>query len=317
MSAAQATEGIDSLNWARLRAEALESIKTVNLPDDIQIPALPQAVTEFAERAADPDAEIRDLALIVETSTGLTLELLKYANSSLFGGVRPIHSVAGAIARIGINGAKTYLVAVGMKAASKAMESRLMNQRIAWNESLQKALFARATARRLKMDEGLAFMGGLLQDFLLLALTNRFDREYVRFLETDAREGRDLAEWEQQRFGWNHASAGALVAHQWHFPDDLLCAIYYHHSLRDTLTNPDMEFFRLFPITLSGLLPDQLRQSSRGMAELISVDGRCRAMNLDELCMEVDAEQQQMADGMEIPQQLTGLLQEARRVFSS
>ncbi|MCA9085048.1 MAG: HDOD domain-containing protein [Planctomycetaceae bacterium] len=313
MSVVEKPKADDSLNWARLRATALESIREIELPGDLQIPALPQAVTEFSERASDPNVEIKELAAIVSTSTGLTFELLKYVNSAVFALSSPVRDVGAAIAKIGIGGARTYLIAAGMKAANSAMNSRLMNQRVAWNEGLQKALFARAVAKTLRIDEGLSFMGGLLQDFLLLALTNHFYGDYIRFLETDARDGRDLADWELEQFGWTHATAGAYVAHKWRFPDDLLCAIYYHHSLRDTLNNPEVELFKLFPVTLSGLLPDQVRQSARGIADLIAVDGRCSALKLDELCRAVDEEQMQMADGVETPESLLRIIQEARQ----
>ena len=314
MSVAEEVDsGPDLLNWANLRANALESIQSVSIPNDIEIPALPQAVTEFSQRAADPDVELRELASIVETSAGLTVELLKFVNTARLRTTSPIGDVSTAIARVGIRSASSYLIATGVKAANKSLGSKLIHHGHAWSESLQKALFAQAAARKLKLDTGLAFMGGLLQDFMLPALTNRFDNEYVSFLENDAKDGRDMAEWEQETFGWNHASTGAFIAGQWGLPDDLLCAIYYHHSLHESLSRPEVEMFKLFPITLSGLLPDQLRQCGRGITELIKVDGKCSAFSLDALCETVDEEQMGMADGFNIPNQLSSMVQEVRK----
>ena len=71
--------------------------------------------------------------------------------------------------------------------------------------------------------------------------------------------------------------------------------------------------FKLFPITLSGLLPDQLRPCSRGITELIKVDGKCSAFSLDALCATVDEEQMDLADGFNIPNQLTSIVQEVRK----
>ncbi|MDG1896750.1 MAG: HDOD domain-containing protein [Fuerstiella sp.] len=264
MSGAEEVDsGPDLLNWASLRANALESIQSVSIPNDVEIPALPQAVTEFSQRAADPDVELRELASIVETSAGLTVELLKFVNTARLRTTSPIGDVSTAIARVGIRSASSYLIATGVKAANKSLGSKLIHHGHAWSESLQKALFAQAAARTLKLNAGLAFMGGLLQDFMLPALTNRFENDYVSFLENDAKDGRDMADREQETFGWNHASTGAFIAGQWGLPDDLLCAIYYHHSLHESLSRPEVEMFKLFPITLSGLLPDQLRQCGR------------------------------------------------------
>ena len=308
----QETEG---LSWTSLRESALKSIATMEVPDDIEVPALPHAVTEFVDKANNPDADVKELAGIVETCPGLTIELLRYVNSSAFSPSQPIRNVRQAIAHIGIRGATTYLIAAGIKAATSAVKSRLLNHRNFWNESFQRALFARATASHLKLDPDLAFIAGLLQDFLLPALTNRFDQEYVRFLEEDAKEGRDLIDWEQERFGWNHATAAAVAAKQWRLPDDLLCAFYYHHSLKTTLSRPEAEFFHLFPVSLASLLPDQLKQCPAGIRELIKVDSKCPAIDLNSLCSEVDKEQLQQAQGFDIPDHLSNIVQKERTVL--
>ncbi len=301
------------LQWSELLTAALDSIQRQELPGDVEIPALPQAVTEFVDESSNPNFEFPKLAQIIERDPGLTVELLKYVNSAANGLSTPIGNIAHALSHLGIKTARNYLMTAGVKAASRAQESRLLNPRHFWNTSLQRGLFARSIARSLKLDPGLSFMGGLLQDFMLPVLTNRFDSEYISYMETDARDGRDICDWELEVFGWDHAKAGACVAHAWNFPDDLLCALFYHHELKTTLQRPEMEFFNLFPVTCSAMLPDQLSQNTRGIRELIRVDQRCSAIQLDELCETVDAEQMQQAEGYEIPHHLQQLIEEERR----
>ncbi len=301
------------LQWEELRRSALETIRSAEIPDEIEVPALPQAVTEFMDESSSPDFDYGRLAQIVEKDPGLTCELLRYVNSAAVGLSSPVGSVRQALSHLGINTARTYLMAAGVKAATRSQQSRLLNARHFWNASLQRGLFARAVAACLNLDTGLCFMGGLLQDFLLPVLTDRFDAEYIVYLETEAREGRDLCDWEREVFGWDHAGAGACVAASWRFPDDLLCALFYHHELQATLQRPEMEFFSLFPVTCAALLPDQLMPSTRGIRELIRVDARCAAICLDELCRQVDAEQMQQAENYEIPHHLQNLVEEERR----
>ncbi len=310
------TADLTKSDWASLRENAVAAINTDNLPKAIELPALPHAVSEFVQKASDPNFDVKVLAAIVEKDSALTVELLKHVNSAAFSMRTPIRSVKDAILHIGINAAKTHLLAVGMRAATRAIKSRLINQRNFWNESLQRALFAREIARKMKLDMGLAFLGGLLQDYLLPVLTNYFDRDYISFLDNDAKDGRELVDWERERFGWDHASAGAWFASKWHFPDDLLCAIYYHHSLTFTLEDHGPEVFKLFPVALSGMLPDQMHQVTNGFHELIRVDHQCRAMALDEVCSLVDEEQMRLAEGYEIPNHLSFILKEARRVMT-
>ncbi len=303
-------------DWLKLRTELIGSVNEDTLPRAIELPALPHAVTEFIEKAANPNFDVKVLAAVVEKDTALTVELLKHVNSASFALRSPVRSVKDAIMHIGINAAKTHLLAAGMRAATRAIKSKLINQRNFWNESLQRALFARELARKLKLDPGLAFLGGLLQDYLLPVLTNHFDKDYIRYMDTEFQNGRDLADWERETFGWDHAAAGAFFAAKWHFPDDLLCAIYYHHSLQTTLENRGPEFFKLFPVAMSGMLPDQLGQVRNGFHELIRVDEKSSAIGLEELCKVVDEEQLRLAEGYEIPNHLSSALAETRRMIA-
>jgi HD-like signal output (HDOD) protein len=298
--------------WKQLKEQTVSSLSVDNLPKSIELPALPHAVMEFVEKSADPDFDVNVLAAIVEKDTALTVELLRFVNSASFTLRSNAECVKDAIMQIGVTNAKNHLLAAGLKAATRAMNSKLINQRNFWNESLQRALFAREVARRMKLDAGLAFLGGLLQDYLLPVLTNHFDGEYIKFLSNDAADGRSLVDWEQEHFGWDHAQAGACLAAQWYFPDDILCAMWHHHALQEVLQGAGEEFFKLFPIALAGMLPDQLKQHSNGLAEIIRVDDQCKALHVDEVCTIVDEQQMEMADGYDIPNYLANLLQEAR-----
>lgn len=300
--------------WKQLRSKSVSEDVVDRLPSSIELPALPNAVMEFVEKSANPNYDAHVLAGIVEKDATLTVELLRYINSAAFARKSAVRCVRDAIVQMGINNAKNHLIAAGMKAASLAMKSRLINQRNFWNESLQRALFAREVARRLRLDSGLAFLGGLLQDYLLPVLTNHFDDQYIVFLQEHAPQGRELVSWERETFGWDHAVAGASVAVRWQFPDDLLCAISYHHSLQEIFSGNSNHLFNLFPVALAGMLPDQLKQVPDGLAQIIRVDDERGALKIDEVCQAVDEQQLEMADGYDIPNHLTNLLQEARNV---
>lgn len=168
----------------------------------------------------------------------------------------------------------------------------------------------------MKLDPGLAFLGGLLQDYLLPVLTNNYDKQYLQFLLVPLGQGKDLSSWERETFGFDHASAGAHFAAQWHFPPDLLCAIFFHHSLESTLQGNNAEFFKLFPVALASLLPDQLHQSPTGFQTLIKVAKNCSDFDLKEVCQTVDVEQTKLAEGYEIPNQLSQLLEQNQRAIA-
>ncbi|NOX55651.1 MAG: HDOD domain-containing protein [Planctomycetes bacterium] len=145
---------MSEIDWTAIREEEIGDFTLAALPPTLKLPALPHAVTLFVQKSNDPDARIDELARIVETDTGLTLELLRYVNSAYLGLRHKAKSVHQAIALLGLRRAKMFLISTGMKAAVEAKKSRLINQACFWNASLQKALFAKEVAKLLKTDAG-------------------------------------------------------------------------------------------------------------------------------------------------------------------
>jgi len=127
-------------DWKTLSSTSVASVKSELLPASIELPALPHAVTEFVQKAASPNFDLKELAAIVEKDGALTVELLKHVNSAIYAMKNPVRNVRDAIVHIGINSARLHLLAVGMKAATRALKTKLINQRNFWNESLQRAL---------------------------------------------------------------------------------------------------------------------------------------------------------------------------------
>lgn len=287
-------------------------LKDIELPDDLQIPSLPTTLTEFLEAANDPDCSLKRLALIVGQDPGMTVDLLKCANYNTASLGRPIRDTTEALTRVGLKKARDYLTAAGVKAATMVVQSKLINFRNFWNESLRRALFAKTIAKQMKLDEDLAFIGGLLQDFVLPVLTNQYDDRYLYYLKEVAPKGATLARWESDTFGWNHAEAGALMAHRWHLPDDLLCSILLHHKIEQVLESDNPNLFSLFPANVAAMLPDQLQQTPLGIHELIKIDSKSGVINLDDVAARVDEDLEVIAEGKQRPQPLAPIIARAR-----
>uniref|UniRef100_A0A7C2JWE5 HDOD domain-containing protein n=1 Tax=Schlesneria paludicola TaxID=360056 RepID=A0A7C2JWE5_9PLAN len=287
-----------TIDWGALRESALEGFSESALPPTLSLPALPLAVTRFVERSQDPSATIKELAAIVETDTGLTLELLKHVNSSFVGLRQKAKSVQQALSLLGLRQGKLFVMTTGTQAAIRARKSKLINQASFWNASLQKALFARKVAGLLKADADTAFAGALLQDFLLPVLTNDLCERYVPFTECRGDHAECLTEYEQEAFGWDHAIAGASLAHRWKLPDDLVCCILFHHRGLSLLVDPVLGRSPAAAVMLSALLPDQLRQQFTGLEQLSLLGTKWPAFQLMELVTQVDAEQAELGIGV-------------------
>lgn len=278
------------LDWAKLREESLGTFTLQALPPTLQLPALPHAVTMFMDKSRDENVSIKQLAAIVETDTGLTLELLRHVNSSFLGLKQKAKTVQQAISLLGLRQSRLFLVATGTQAAICARKSKLLNQTSFWNASLQKALFAREVAKLLQTDVDIAFAGALLQDYLLPVLSSELYEQYVVFIDQRDQKQELITDYEQEIFGWNHALSAASLAYRWKLPDELVCCILYHHHGLRVLADPKLARSPIGAVALSALLPDQLRQQFHGLEQLVLLQKKWPAFNLEELVKTVDAE---------------------------
>ena len=268
------------------------------LPPDLKLPALPKAVTDFVERSRDPEAPASELSKILETDTGLTVELLRFVNSSSHGLKRAAKTVQQAIALLGMAKVKNFVITAGTQAAVRARGSKLINQKCFWNASLQKALFAREVADLLKADPDVAFAAALLQDFLLPVLTNQYFDPYLAFVERRTELPLLLTDYEQQVLSFDHAQIAAALARRWRLPDDLACCLLFHHRGLRVLADPVLKRTPVAAVAISALLPDQLRQCFAGLEQLILLREKWPAFDLEALCASVD--ESHAASGLQV-----------------
>jgi serine/threonine-protein kinase len=305
---------MSDINWTQLREESLGTFTLAALPPKLQLPALPHAVTKFIEKSKDERVTVKELAAIVETDAGLTLELLRHVNSAYLGLKQKAKTVQQALSLLGLRQSRLFLIATGTQAAICARKSKLINQTSFWNSCLQKALFAREVARLLQTDLEVAFAGSLLQDYLLPILTSELYEQYVAFVDQRAQQPETLCEYERKLFGWDHALAAASLACRWKLPDELVCCILFHHRGLEALADPNLARSPVGAVALSALLPDQLRQTYHGLEQLVVLQQKWPAFQLDELVEKVD--QEHAASGMGVANDFP-LTRRCRQVLAS
>jgi HD-like signal output (HDOD) protein len=286
------------LDWAAIRDEALAGLATSMVPPTVQLPALPYAVTLFAQRSRDETVPLQDLAKILETDAGLTSKLLKYVNSSFLALQNKVGSVLQALSLLGCQHSRRFVIATGMEAAIRAHNSKLINQNAFWSTNLQKAIFSREIALLLKTDPEVAFLGSLLQDYLLPVLTDELFDDYREFVQSRDTTAKTLSEFEQARFGWDHGLVGACLAYGWNLPDELVCCIRYHHSGLQILTDPRLGRSPVAATALSALLPDQFCQDHHGLELLKKLERNWPAFSLERLAESVDGQYLHMSLGI-------------------
>lgn len=286
------------LDWAAIRDEALAGMTLSFIPPKVQLPALPYAVTLFVKRSRDETVPLTDLAKILETDSGLTTQLLKYVNSTFLGLQQKVASVAQALSLLGWRHSRHFVIATGMEAAIRAHNSKLINQNEFWSANLRKAILSREIALLLQADPEIAFLGSLLQDYLLPVLTNDLVDDYRDFQSREA-NAESLSDFEQARFGWDHAMVGACLAYDWKLPDELVGCIRYHHLGLQILSDARLGQSPVAASALSALLPDQFCQDQHGLELLMDLQRKWPEFCLERLAESVDQQYLQLGLGLQ------------------
>lgn len=285
-----------AINWTEFRRTLLGDRTPNVLPPSIQLPMLPQAVLDFSRKAEDPNAGPLELGKIITTDSGLTCDLLKHVNSSVFGLKRKVSTAQQAITTLGIRASKLFLLTAGVQHAMKSRQSKLINFQSFWMTNLERSLAAKEIALLLKANQDVAFAASMLQDFLLPLLTNESYEAYVRHAELEETRRPRLVDYEQQQFGWNHAQATAHVLMDWSFPDDLVCCVYLHHGGLELLSHPQLGRTAVAAVALAALIPDPLTQSgASGLQQLLRLDAAWPEFQLAQLANRVDSQLREMS----------------------
>ena len=115
----------------------------------MQLPALPQSAIRLLELSQDPANGPAEFAVPIEADPGLTGQVLRFVNSSYFGFAREISSIKLAITLAGIRTIKNFALWSAVFSLMPNPRCGPFDLKSLWQDSLRRALFARAAAKLL------------------------------------------------------------------------------------------------------------------------------------------------------------------------
>jgi putative nucleotidyltransferase with HDIG domain len=193
------------------------------------VPPFPAVAHRILALVGKEDVNTHELGDLVKLDPSFSAELLRFANSALFGLRREVTSLAQAILMVGTDRIKTMATIVALNRMVR-VSVRIGALRKVWVHSLVTAVIAEEAARIVGSDRDVAYTTGLLHNLGTLGLMSAYPDEYSRMLEVSDDFGFDLLETERDLFEVDHCAAGAYLAQDWDFPDELAAAIAVHHD---------------------------------------------------------------------------------------
>jgi putative nucleotidyltransferase with HDIG domain len=193
------------------------------------VPPFPAVAQRILSLVNQPDANLNELTGLVKFDPSFAAELLRFANSALLGSRRKVRSLPLAIIVVGLDRVKTVATLVSVNRMVRHSVSKEALRKV-WVHSLVTAMIAEEIARVSGVARESAYTAGLLHNLGTLGLMSAYPDEYSRMLEVSNDFGFDLLQTEQDLFEIDHTMAGAFLAHDWDFPDELAAAIAAHHD---------------------------------------------------------------------------------------
>lgn len=195
-----------------------------------EVVAIPSCASKAKALLDNPDADLEELARIIEHDPGLTANLLKVVNASFFGSNRPMLSAREAIERLGTLQVLQFVISTGV---APSFVQKIEGYDLAPNMHLQHSVTVALASRELGTVLGLkapdhVFTAGLLSEVGKILLGAYLKVNVRDILELALEKGLNFDRAEDEILGINHAEVGALLLEKWNLPPELVNVVRYH-----------------------------------------------------------------------------------------
>lgn len=216
------------------------------------MPPMPNMAQKIIQLNSNPYAHAEDLAKLIEKDPSLSAQIIRYAQSSIYGYQGAIASVRQAISRV-LGYDLVMNIALGI-AATRPFKSAPQGpfglqahwRHATYNATLSQSL-CNAIPSKLRPRPGTAYLCGLLHNFGFLVLGYLFPNEFVKLNNTIEEDpNTPVIEHEQRLLGTNHAELGSWLMEAWNMPEEVHVTISQHHNLN--YSGPHAEYVRLVNI---------------------------------------------------------------------
>ncbi|MCG5502069.1 HDOD domain-containing protein [Ectothiorhodospira lacustris] len=201
------------------------------LKDVSELVSPPEIIIRLRSALDAPGSSASSLAAIVAQDPNLSAQILRLANSAMYGLPQRVETVTRAIAVIGTRALYHLALAVTATHSFSRLPCELVNMAVFWRHSVFTALIAHDLAQRCNvLHPERLFVAGLLHDVGSLVLYGRHP-DLLRETMLIARGHEPLlAGHEREILGFDHADVGAGLLSRWGLPETLQTAIRLHHQ---------------------------------------------------------------------------------------
>ena len=250
-------------DWRRELAPAVEARAVEAVARCERLPVLDSKLQRVLELTADDESQTSELVAALDADPSLATNILRYANSAY--ATRPIRAktIRQAVTMVGRRATRQLcLETVTFRFFESAPGIGRLSLGQLHIHALQVARAAERTAAMVGVPTELPHLAGLLHDCGKLVMPVAFGEREMDELASAHPSGAERAGVEWERFGLDHAYAGALSAESSGLDEDVVAAIAWHHGGRRGCMTPSaqiacVQIGNSVAGMLTGLTPDQ------------------------------------------------------------
>ncbi len=188
-----------------------------------QLPAMPRIVALLLSELGRAQPDLKTVAQLLAGDPGLSMRLLQLANAAFFKMQQRVHSVAEALALVGLGHVRTIAAACASAVAPRALPAGRLQQISRYSADASRV--ARSLAGALHLNQQSACSAGLLHCAGDLAMWLTMPETMLAIDGACQPLDPLRALVQRERLGYSYADAGAGLARQWQFPPAIVAAL--------------------------------------------------------------------------------------------
>lgn len=192
---------------------------------------LSSAVIELTRLTRVLSTPVEQIERIMLRDPALSANVLRVANSPVFGLRRQVRSLSHAVTLLGFTRVRDLITSTGLMATLPAeLPGYGITAREFLSHSIAVGVLAEQLANRcLPGRDAPWFLAGLLHDIGKLVLS-RYLAERSPELSLRLQERRTLEAAERSLFSTDHTEVAAIIGRSWQLPPEIIAAATHHHT---------------------------------------------------------------------------------------
>lgn len=205
------------------------------LEETLELPPLPDTAQKIIKLRVDPEADISDLANIVEMDPSLAAQVVSWASSPYYSAQGEIKSIHDAIVRVlGFDMVMNLSLGLALGKTLNMPSDSPRDSTPYWEQAVYTAALLEglvtAQPREDRLGFGMAYLSGLLHNFGTLILAEVFPPYYssiCRHIEVNSHVPSYMIE--QHILGVSREQIAGWLMQLWNMPEEVVVALRHQH----------------------------------------------------------------------------------------